>query len=256
MKYLGSAVTDMGISKKTNQDSMCLKIANTKTHGQIAMSVVCDGMGGLEKGELASATVIRTFVNWFEKELPVKVDTYSWQALSAEWDKMIKAQNYKILEYGKTLGTELGTTVSAMLIIENKYMIVHVGDSRVYEISGDIKQLTEDQTFVAREVKRGNMTVEEAKKHPKKSVLLQCVGASRTVAPDILFGDILPNTVYLLCSDGFRNQLTNDEIYECFNPTNANSVEAMTQNSQYLIDLVKGRKEKDNISAALIKCIE
>ena len=255
MKYFGSAVTDIGISKKTNQDSMCLKIVNTKNHGQITMVVICDGMGGLEKGELASATVIRTFVNWFEKELPSKLDSYSWHALSAEWDKMIKEQNYRILEYGKTIEANLGTTVSAMLIIEDKYMIAHVGDSRVYEVSGETKQLTEDQTYVAREVKRGLMSAEEAKVHPKKSVLLQCVGASRTVAPDILFGEIVPNTVFLLCSDGFRNLLTTDEIYECCNPTNANSIEAMAQNSKYLIDLVKGRKEKDNISAALIKCI-
>ena len=257
MKYFGSAVTDIGNSKKTNQDSMCLKIANTKNHGQVAMVIICDGMGGLDKGELASATVIRAFVHWFEKELPAKLDTYSWQALSAEWDKMIKAQNYKILEYSKKIYAEgVGTTISAMLIIEGKYMIAHVGDSRIYEISGDVRQLTEDQTYTQREIKRGNMTVEEAKTHPQKNKLLQCVGASRTVVPDMLFGDIYPNTVYLLCSDGFRNQLTNDEIHECFNPTNAGSIEAMEQNSKYLIDLVKGRKEKDNISAAVIKCIE
>jgi len=256
LKYIGSAVTDIGIRKKTNQDSMCLKIANTKNHGQIVMVIICDGMGGLDKGELASATVIRTFVNWFEKELPSKIDAYSWQELSAEWDKMIKAQNYKILEYGKTIETNLGTTLSAMLIMEDKYMIAHVGDTRVYEISATVRQLTEDQTFVAREIKRGTMTVEEAKTHSKKSVLLQCVGASRTVAPDFLLGEIFPNTVYLLCSDGFRNELTNDEIYERFNPANANSIEAMEQNTKRLIDLVKGRKEKDNISAALIKCIE
>jgi len=256
LKYFGSAVTDIGISKKTNQDSMCLKIADTKKHGQIAMVVVCDGMGGLDKGELASAAVIRTFASWFEKELPAKLDTYSWQELSAEWDKMVKAQNYKILEHGKIIKTNLGTTLSAMLIIEDKYMIAHVGDSRVYEISGTVKQLTEDQTFVGREIKRGTMTVEEAKRHPQKSVLLQCIGASRTVTPDILLGDILPNTVYLLCSDGFRNKLTNNEIYECFNPTSANKIKTMTQNTKYLIDLVKSRKEKDNISAALIKCVK
>jgi serine/threonine protein phosphatase PrpC len=256
LKYFGSAVTDIGISKKTNQDSMCLKIANTKNHGQIAMVIVCDGMGGLDKGELASATLIRAFVNWFEKDLPAKLGVYSWRSLSNEWDKMLKSQNYMILEYGKATGTNLGTTVSAMLIIEDKYMIAHVGDSRVYEISDSVKQLTEDQTFCAREIKRGTMTPDEAKTHPKKSVLLQCVGASRTVAPDIIFGDILPNAVYILCSDGFRNVLTNEEIYECFNSVNAGSPEMMIRNSQYLIGLVKKRKEKDNISVAFIKCAE
>lgn len=66
MNYIGTAVTDIGISKKTNQDSVCVKIAESEKHGQVAMVVLCDGMGGLAKGELASATVIRAFSKWFD----------------------------------------------------------------------------------------------------------------------------------------------------------------------------------------------
>lgn len=255
MRYLGIAVTDIGISKQTNQDSACIKVANTKDKGQIAMVVLCDGMGGLAKGELASATVIRTLSNWFERELPQKLNNYSWNELAAEWDKMIKEQNYKILEYGKTIRNNLGTTISAMLIIEEKYMIVHVGDTRVYRISETIEQLTEDQTFIAREIEKGTMTIEEAAKDPRKNMLLQCVGASRTVSPDIIFGDIQPNTVFMLCSDGFRHVLTNEEIYAKFNPNGLNTIVDMKQYSKQLIELVKSRGEKDNITVSLLKCV-
>ena len=207
------------------------------------MAVICDGMGGLSKGELASATVIRRFSNWFEKELPKRFENFSWQSLADEWTRIIREQNEKLLQYGKSISVNLGTTLSAMLIVNGKYMIAHVGDSRIYEISDNVKQLTEDQT------------PQEAAVNPKRNMLLQCVGASREVNPDILYGNISANTVYMLCSDGFRHVLTDAEIFESFNPTNINSPQAMKQNSEYLIDVVKKRNERDNITVALLKSV-
>lgn len=256
MKYIGTATTDVGISKKTNQDSVCVKIAETKRHGQIAMVVLCDGMGGLEKGELASATVIRAFSDWFDNELPKTINKISWKNLASDWEKMAKEQNYLIGQYGKRIDSSLGTTLTAMLVIEGKYLIIHVGDSRAYVISDSVEQLTEDQTFIAREIKAGKMTPEEASTHPKRNMLLQCVGASRNVEPQIITGKIKKNSIYMFCSDGFRHVLSNEEILDSFNPINASNVETMEQNSKYLIDVVKSRNEKDNITVALLKCFE
>lgn len=87
MHFIGTAITDVGISKKSNQDSVCVKIAETKKYGQVAMVVLCDGMGGLEKGELASATVIKAFSNWFENELPGQINKLSWKQLSSDLEK-------------------------------------------------------------------------------------------------------------------------------------------------------------------------
>ena len=118
MKYLGAAVSDTGISKRTNQDGVCIKIADTEQHGQIAMCVLCDGMGGLKKGELASATVIRAFIEWFEQQLTWKISGGIWDGLSADWERLVKACNFRILEYGRKEGITLGTTVSAILLME------------------------------------------------------------------------------------------------------------------------------------------
>lgn len=85
------------------------------------MVVLCDGMGGLDKGELASATVVRALSNWFENELPKQIDKYSWKSISAEWDKLAKEQNYLIGQYGKNIDVSLGTTLTAMIVIEGKY---------------------------------------------------------------------------------------------------------------------------------------
>lgn len=256
MRYLGSASTETGIFKKTNQDSVCIKIAKFSGNINVAMAVLCDGMGGLEKGELASATVIRRCSDWFEKELPREVHSYSWQKLSVKWTSIVKEQNNKIREYGKRIGVNLGTTFTLLLIIEDKYMIIHVGDTRVYEIADSIKQLTEDQTFINREIKAGRMTIQEAASHPKRNMLLQCVGASREVNPEIRFGNVALNTVYMLCSDGFRHVISEGEIFAEFNPENVNSIEAMKQSSGYLIDVVKKRNERDNITVALLKCVK
>lgn len=255
MQYIGSAVTDIGIIKKTNQDSVCLKVAEAKGKGQVAMAAICDGMGGLSKGELASATVIRYFSDWFDKELPLRLSKYSWKDLSAEFDKMIKGLNYKIIDYGRKVGTSLGTTLSLILIIEDKYMIAHVGDSRVYKITNKIEQLTEDQTYVAREIKLGHMTPQQAAVDPQRNMLLQCVGASTVVEPAFYYGNVTPGDVFVLCSDGFRHVISNEEIFENLNYSNIPEIKNMQDNSRYLIELNKRRNERDNISVAVLKCI-
>lgn len=255
MNYFASASTDVGIVRETNQDSVCIKIAEFEGKGQVVMAVICDGMGGLAKGELASATVIRRLSNWFERDLPKRLGDFAWKGIAEEWTKIIREQNEKLSQYGKTSNVSLGTTLSALLIIEGRYMIVHVGDTRIYQISDGIKQLTEDQTFINREIKAGRMTLEEAAVNTKRNMLLQCIGASREVNPDIQYGEITPNTVYMLCSDGFRHVLTDVEIYENFNPTSINSIDTMKQKSDYLIDVVKKRNERDNITVALLKSV-
>lgn len=256
MKYFGAAVTDIGIKKQTNQDSICLKIAETGDGKQVAMVIVCDGMGGLDKGELASATVIRRLSAWFMNELPKKLNNFYWDDVSKEWTILIKQMNQQLIQYGKMIKVNLGTTVTAMLIVDEEYMIAHVGDSRAYRISDGISQITEDQTFIAREIKSGNMTPEEAAKDKRRNMLLQCVGASRDVEPVMTFGKVMANEVYMLCSDGFRHKISEEEIYENFYPRGINTPTDIERKEKHLVAMVKARQEKDNISVVAIKCTE
>lgn len=256
LKYMGTAVSDIGIIKKTNQDSLCLKIADTKEKGQVVMAVICDGMGGLEKGEVASAEVVRAFSKWFETKLPERLYDYSWNSLINEWKNMIKNLNQKIMDYGKKEQVNLGTTVTAMLIIEGQYMIVHVGDTRIYEIYESLEQLTEDQTFIAREMKLGNMTAKQAAVDSRRNMLLQCVGASKTVIPQVIKGEIKEEAVYLLCSDGFRHVVTEEELVKQFLSSELTTTEIMSQRSREMIEVIKQRKERDNISVLLLKSVK
>lgn len=230
-----------------------MRVAKTPI-GRIAFAVLCDGMGGLEKGEVASASVIAAFDNWFRNELPPLCHApLDDGVLRSRWNSIITEQNKKIKSYGARQGVRLGTTVVVMLLTQNRYYVLNVGDSRAYEISDDIKQITQDQTFVAREIALGNMTKEEAERDERRNVLLQCVGASDEVYPDMFFGDVCENAVYMLCSDGFRHEISASEIYDRLNPSCLFDEYMMNKNSEELIDLNKQRAERDNITVALVR---
>lgn len=252
MRFIATADTDVGISKETNQDSMLIKHASVDGY-EILLAVICDGMGGLSKGELASATVIRAFAKWFDEELPFELVAADMQVIGAKWSLLLKELNAHILEYSSAHRIEgVGTTFTGVLFVDDQYVIGHVGDTRVYRIDSALSQITEDQTFVAREISRGHMTLEQAKTDKRRNLLLQCVGASRVVEPQIICGKA-EKGVYMLCSDGFRHEITEEEMYESLNPVNLLNKESMHNNARYLIEQVKRRQEKDNISVLLVK---
>lgn len=255
MRYIGSAVTDTGIYRKTNQDSVCIKIAESKHRGQVAMAIVCDGMGGYEKGELASAEVIRTFSSWFEKQLPKIVCHCTWLQLQTQWKKLLNDSNKKILQFGQKNNLSLGTTFSAILCIENEYMIMHVGDTRIYSINTRMRQLTDDHTVTARKVRNGEISLKEAENDRQSHVLTQCIGHSLNMEPQILYGEILEDTLFLLCSDGFRHVIKENEIFEKFRVEQMDCIDTMEAKERECIELIKQRKEKDNITVALLKCM-
>ncbi len=255
MNFIISASTDVGLKKSTNQDSLTIQTIKTR-RGRMVFALLCDGMGGFSKGELASATVIDAFQQWVHQELPVLcrapiADT----VLQAQWENIIYEQNQKLGDYGKRNGIRLGTTVVAMLITEQRYYILNVGDSRAYELTDTIRQLTTDHTYVAREVAAGRMTPEQAKIDRMRNVLLQCCGASDQIYPEMICGATKLNAVYMLCSDGFCHEITPEEIYLKFQPSVLLDHETMRQNSEDLIDLNKFRNERDNITVALVRTL-
>lgn len=253
MEYLVAVHSDVGIRKSTNQDSILLQVAHTNV-GNAAFSVICDGMGGLAKGELASATLIQTFARWFQTDFPKLLQSgFTESLLNRQWKSIILEQGKKINDYGRYHGFNLGTTCVALLILNDRYYIVNVGDSRVYQINRALYQLTKDQTYVQREIDMGRMTPEEARIDPQRNVLLQCVGASEYIEPEFYSGHVEQNDVFMLCSDGFRHIITQEEMYQYLNPSALFTEQNMLQNITYLTDLNKYRREEDNISAALIK---
>lgn len=258
MGFLSIAHTDIGIRKNTNQDSVLIKEASTD-YGKVHLSVICDGMGGLAKGEVASATLIRAFSSWFEEEFPSilyekrKEEKIDYNVLKESWNHLIDGINKKISAYGEKCHAPCGTTMAVLLLAEEHYYIANVGDSRVYIVKENMELLTKDQTFVQREIDEGRMTPEEASVHPQKNVLLQCVGASPAVAPDFYDGTYHKGDLFLLCSDGFRHVITEEEFMKILEPQNLNTEKEMKDAAVYCTELSKQRKESDNISVIIIK---
>lgn len=256
MEYIISANTDVGIKKKTNQDSLTVKVARTGI-GNIGFAVVCDGMGGLAQGEVASADMIHAFSEWFQKRLPVLLSApLEDYVIRQEWENVIRLGNQRIMNYGRNQGIHLGTTLVAGLFTDSRYYIINVGDSRAYELTEQLRVITTDQTVVEREVRQGILTPQEAMNDPRRSVLLQCIGASEQVYPDMFFGETKKDAVYMFCSDGFRHLISDNEIYQYLGPMHSISQEAMSANGEYLINLNKQRMEEDNISLAMLRTYE
>lgn len=253
MKYVAGCVSDTGIRRKNNQDSICYELAEFQGR-QLAYLVICDGMGGFSKGEIASAEVLTSFDNWFLRRMPeILRDGFSAEALREEWYALAESENLRVSNYASSLGLKMGTTLTAALFLDEQYYVLHVGDCRLYEITEtEARQLTHDHTVTQREIDNGALTPEEAENDPRQHILLQCLGAGRDIAPDFLVGTIRPGRSFLVCCDGFRHKFSKEEMVRHFSVGNNPSRSAIEKNLTSAISMIKDRGESDNITAGLL----
>ena len=261
MRVNYSYTTNIG-GKKVNQDSLMILQAETEKYGQVTFAAVCDGMGGLSKGELASAELIFAFRRWFSLYLPEILQTASNgdlqnnngfdfpTALRSSWQNLIMEVNRKLVSYGDDHDCQLGTTIAGILLIQNQFYIVSVGDSRVYFLTDKVMEiLTHDQTVAMAAVDSGEITLAQMESYPQRNVLLECIGVNETVDAQYISGTCEENTVFMLCSDGLRHLVSREELYNTFRPgrwTDEAEVHALMD---ALIQTVLQRGERDNITA-------
>jgi serine/threonine protein phosphatase PrpC len=224
--------------------------------GKVIMLVVCDGVGGLFGGEIASADVILAFAKWFDSELPQWPQPIAIERVRQRWDEILQERNDKIVAYGNIANARLGTTFTALFVApDGNYLIGNVGDSRVYRANGVLTAMTKDHTVAAQAVRDGSMTETEAKGSRGRSVLTQCVGAVPDLHPDYFTGFIGEGMLWLLCSDGFRNRISEAEILKGIEPETCADEQALHARLSELIDICKRRGETDNITAVAMKLI-
>ncbi|MCM1159245.1 MAG: protein phosphatase 2C domain-containing protein [Bacteroidales bacterium] len=252
MKCISGIYSDVGIEKKVNQDAALVRQAATK-RGKVLFAVVCDGMGGLEQGEVASATVIAGMSDWFEQVFPKMLGhDFAPEIIEKSLREEIKRLNNCINIYGREKGISLGTTLVSLLLIGDYYYVCNVGDSRIYYLKDGIEQMTHDQSYIQKEIDLGRITVEEAENSPKRNMLLQCIGASTEVVPDFYRGEYRKPASFLLCSDGFRHVITSQEMWEAFRPELLDGEDSIKERIRKLIETAKRRQERDNITAVLV----
>lgn len=253
MDIFASYYTDVGNVKEINQDSLSVKIVNSP-RGKIIFAIVCDGMGGLEQGELASKEVVVAFNNWFAVQFAQLVadNTFSPELVLKQWKEVTETMNSRLGEYALQQGMMMGTTVSALLVYKGEFFIYHIGDSCIYRIDKRLKKMTQDQTWVAQEVRMGRMTEDEAKVDPRRSILLQCVGASGEIVPQFETGAVTEDTTFLMSSDGFVHMISEKELFDRFCPVVLNDKQRIAESCEEATKLVMQRGERDNITVVAI----
>lgn len=257
MNYWTSCITDMGTYRKSNQDALLLKTAKTPV-GTVLLAAVADGVGGLKCGELASNTMVHDLNDWFDGKLPGLLKSSGKMArIKESLLGVIGNTHTKLHNYMQQRDIQLGTTVALLLLFKNQCLIIHVGDTRIYQYDEyEMYQLTKDHTYVQREMDAGRMTAKEAKASNRGHVLTQCIGSSAHMMPDIREGEIETPTVFLICSDGFRNLLTDEELADILEQSGNCSRDVYDKILQNTVNIIRQRGERDNISALLVRCFQ
>jgi serine/threonine protein phosphatase PrpC len=259
MEIKACIFTDAGKVRKINQDSAMIKVANTGRHGRISFAAVCDGMGGLSKGEVASCKMIRALEGWFVDELPLMQNLpieQLWETAETSLLRLVARTGAEIRRYGRHRGINLGTTMTALLQIGREYLTINVGDSRIYLVDRKrARAITRDQSVIQDKLDKGIINRDEAMRDPQKNVLLQSVGAGVSASPEVLRGVFESDTTVLAVSDGFWRTLGDEELHDKLCPQMCVTPEDMLGQCRKLYELAIRRNEEDNISVAAM-CIE
>lgn len=237
-------LTDTGRVRTHNEDSVTI-LKNAS--GEYLM-VVCDGMGGHRKGEVASSMAIAALGTRFNKisSIGSKLDAVNWL------NDSINEINKSVLEYAEANpdSTGMGTTIVVALLTHDYLIFGNIGDSSGFVIKkGKLHKVTKDHTLVNLLVQAGNLTEEEAKFHPKKNVLMKALGAAEKCDIDIFDVDMTVDGI-LLCSDGLTNMLSNEQIGKVLEDEEL----AIEEKVSKLIRKCNARGGTDNISIAYL-CI-
>lgn len=253
MKFIYSCQTDVGTVRENNQDSLIVKSLNIKNRTML-LAAVCDGVGGLSQGERCSRRAAELLSAWFDYELPqIMEQPQAEEVLRYRFRQVIVDINKEIYFQNCRNGVSGGTTLTALLLWDYRYMIAHVGDSRVYAIGSQAVCLTKDHSWVAQEIAMGRLTPEEAAVHPKLNVILRCIGADSDVEVDMVNGVIQEPTVFVLCTDGFWHYVGVNEWLAYFSPYVIHQDNVLADRLYYMANQVKQRGESDNITSIAIK---
>lgn len=245
-----SAKSDLGLKRKVNEDSFL-------ADESIGLFMVLDGIGGHLAGEVASKLGLNTIKENVIRSIKDKPLADN-QNLSREvqiLNESLLLANQIIYEAANSQPEYfgMGTTVASLLLGRENIAIAHVGDSRIYLIrENSIERLTEDHSLVMEQLKRGIISAEEAEKSEMKNIITRALGAEELLIPTV--DELIPfnNDLFLICSDGLTDLVTDDEILEII----LKSRHLFDQAVQNLIDKANVKGGKDNITAILvnIKC--
>lgn len=235
MKIISGVYWDKG-KRENNQDSLIFEQVKTN-RGRVALAAVSDGIGGLSEGEIASGFIMEKLYKHFYEEILVLLDKKKGTpALKRSFLRCFFEINETLNKYAKSKEIKLGATISLLLIWGNKYMVVHLGDSRIWKLKRKkIKQITNDH--------KGT-----------RNVLTKCMGSFAYMVPDITGGRVFGKTAFLLSTDGFYHYTDRNMLSELLNPGETDEQEQIEKRLKQLAAYGQKNGEQDNISAVYLLC--
>lgn len=236
MNYQVNVYWNKGAVRKSNQDSV-LALQALTSQGRVLLAAVCDGMGGMDRGEYASGYLTEELVTWFYDGLLKAVGKRKplW-VIRRSLERNLYRIQHRLQNYADKRGLEMGTTMSLLVLWERKYLLWHLGDSRIYHLSGHLKRKI---VFMTKDHVQG------------KNRLTKCVGSFGYFLPDFRMGIVGKGEAFLLCSDGFWHMMDTEELGEALAPA-LMTEDRCGRRLKEIGETAIRRGERDNLSAIYI----
>lgn len=241
-------ITNNGKVRSVNQD--VYKILSDSSENTTII-VVCDGMGGANAGNVASALAAEVFADYvssrFDRDdsdstLDDIADIVAEAAIKA--NKAVYDKGLFDIECNG-----MGTTLVAFVSTNLGEVVANIGDSRAYHITKyGITRITKDHSVVEELIDRGEITRDEANIHPRKNLITRAIGADLYVEADVFMQQIDSGDIVLLCTDGLTNLVSDDEIFETLQN---NSI--LSDACDYLMNIAMERGAPDNVTIAIYR---
>ena len=235
------SATDVGQKRKMNQDYVF--VSKDPVGNLPNLFVVADGMGGHNAGDFASSHAVQILVDEIRKDAdfnPIKVLRHAIE--TANMEILERAQQDEALK-------GMGTTMVVATIVGHYAYVANVGDSRLYLVQGQIRQVTRDHSLVQEMVRMGELKPEEARNHPDKNIITRALGAERTVDIDFFDLKMEPDSTILMCSDGLSNMVEDSKIEEII----LDKTEELPRKGEELLEEANRNGGKDNIAVILVE---
>lgn len=233
------SVTDIGRKRKLNQDfvySSDEAVGNLKN-----VYIVADGMGGHQAGDYASKCTVETMVREIKgcfEQSPIRILS---RAIRIANDQVRRKAREDESLYG------MGTTVVAATVLGKYLQVANVGDSRLYIINEEVRQITRDHSLVEEMVRMGGLDREAVRNHPDKNIITRAIGARDTIEIDFFHEELKSGDLILMCSDGLTNMLEDEEIGRILKTPGT-----IEERAERLIDAANQNGGRDNIAVILI----
>lgn len=234
--------TDIGLVRETNQDAYAFGHFDSGD----AWAVVCDGMGGVSGGQVASTICVEKVSDALKRGYRKKMSVSSAKNLLSSAINAANSAVFKEAQENYEL-KGMGTTVVVVLVLNNIAVIAHVGDSRAYILNQEsIKPVTKDHSFVQLLVDTGKITEEEAKVHPDRNVITRAVGIEHVVDVEFDVVDINENEKLLICTDGLNGYVEDVDILKTVNEYGDSSAEK-------LVETANNSGGRDNVTVVIVQ---